>query len=462
MDEHMRSQGALPVDSAACPSVSWQPVLEGSLRSQALEATQVVAQRLRDPDHVIALAQLAKQQAMSFWGWSPSSLSSGFGSTALLFLFLARSFPEQNWEYMARDHLRLAAEHTRQQPLMQPGLFGGSSGLASVVALFAQDDRRYQRTAHILNERVAQQVLQTQWRRGQASGVADADYDIITGAAGILGYLSTLDQSAKYTQEAIQQLLGYLIWLAERDEAHGYERWFLPPELYPTELQQKSYPDGYFNCGLAHGIPGPLAALSAAWHAGHRVPGQQAAIRSLVRWIIDHQLRASWGISWPAGVPLRQSYSRSEWSMLPPSRDAWCYGSPGISRALWLAGTALDDTDLCHRALEAIESVLQRSITMRRIDSVTFCHGVAGQLAICLRFAHETNSTIVHQHIPRLTSQILNEFNPCHPAGFRDLEQEDNWVDDPGLLTGAVGVALTLLAASTSIEPTWHRIFLIA
>jgi hypothetical protein len=37
-----------------------------------------------------------------------------------------------------------------------------------------------------------------------------------------------------------------------------------------------------------------------------------------------------------------------------------------------------------------------------------------------------------------------------------------NFVDDPGFLTGAAGVALVLLAASTSTPLSWDRTLLIA
>ena len=33
---------------------------------------------------------------------------------------------------------------------------------------------------------------------------------------------------------------------------------------------------------------------------------------------------------------------------------------------------------------------------------------------------------------------------------------------DPGLLTGAIGIALALLAATTAVEPAWDRMLLVA
>jgi hypothetical protein len=46
--------------------------------------------------------------------------------------------------------------------------------------------------------------------------------------------------------------------------------------------------------------------------------------------------------------------------------------------------------------------------------------------------------------------------------GFRSLEPAGNAVDQAGLLDGAPGVALVLLAAATDAEPTWDRLFLLA
>jgi hypothetical protein len=36
------------------------------------------------------------------------------------------------------------------------------------------------------------------------------------------------------------------------------------------------------------------------------------------------------------------------------------------------------------------------------------------------------------------------------------------WIADPGLLTGASGIALALLAATTDMEPAWDRMLLVA
>jgi hypothetical protein len=42
------------------------------------------------------------------------------------------------------------------------------------------------------------------------------------------------------------------------------------------------------------------------------------------------------------------------------------------------------------------------------------------------------------------------------------VDRTDEVGDDPGLLTGAAGVALVLLAAATPVEPAWDRALLLA
>jgi hypothetical protein len=104
----------------------------------------------------------------------------------------------------------------------------------------------------------------------------------------------------------------------------------------------------------------------------------------------------------------------------------------------------------------------RRPLRRRFIDSPTFCHGVAGLLQITLRFANDTGDPIFVQAAADLTEQILGMYRPDHPLGFTDLEPGGNPVDQPGLLDGAPGVALALLAAATDVPPAWDRLFLLS
>jgi hypothetical protein len=129
---------------------------------------------------------------------------------------------------------------------------------------------------------------------------------------------------------------------------------------------------------------------------------------------------------------------------------------------LWLAGTARDRPEWRDLAIEAMAAVYRRPIPVRQIDSPTFCHGVAGLLQVTLRFANETRLPLFTDAAVDLTEWLLSAYEPDSLMGFRNWEPGGTRVDQPGLLEGAAGVLLTLLAAATDVEPSWDRVFLLS
>ncbi len=463
MDNHTEKSNTIPClrDSQEV-SHSWQTVLLEPLRRQTLDIAYAIAERLRDPDQVQAVAKIATHQSTMPLQWCPASLSFGDVGIAFVHAHFHRCFPHGGWDKIAYSYLRLAAQGTQSQPYILPGLFSGTCGIAAVLSLLGRDDDRYHKVQKRLNMHIYEQVLAQYVSYEKKQGVPTSEYDIINGASGIIAYLMTIDHPEKHELATINILLKYLIWLAGFDQELQHHRWYTPVHMLVTDAQRKNYPYGWLNCGLAHGIPGPLAALSSAWLKGYQLPGQREAITYLSQWIIEHQIPDHWGINWPEALPAQMASDSSLWRKLPPTRSAWCYGAPGIARALWLAGTALHDSFLQQLALDAIKTVLLRPPAQRRIDSPTLCHGMSGLLTICLRFFHETQNALLEEHISLLVSQILAYFNPSFPLGFRDQETPNVMVDQVAWLNGTPGIALALLAASTNVEPSWDHFLLIS
>lgn len=448
--------------SVQASPISWQPFLEGRLRTRAQEVALFVAERMRDPEYVRELAEIADKQSTYPSGWSPPDLASGDAGVALMYAYLDTCLPGQGFDTLNQEYLRLAAAGTRQSTLYFPALFGGTAGLAIALAASSRGGMRYQKTLAGLHQGLYEQVLTLLWQRPEReAGVSSSDFDVISGAAGVLAYLVSIEQPDESVRKAIAHLLAYLLWLGEPGQRTGQERWYISPELLPNDLHRRDFPRGNFNCGLAHGIPGPLAALALTWLAGYRAPGLRETIAYLATWIAEHRVEQEWGIDWPDSLPLEAAATRQEWKHLPATRAAWCYGAPGVARSLWLAGYALEDEGLLRLAVEAIEATLRRPVSERAIPSPIVCHGVAGLLQICLRFAHECESDLVKAQIPILTEHILEAFDPSFPLGFRNTDQEVPR-DLPGWLAGASGIASVLLAATTGVPPAWDRILVIA
>jgi lantibiotic biosynthesis protein len=428
-----------------------------------------VAGRLRDPAQVEAAVVEAKLQSNIPKGphWMPHGLAQGYAGLALLWGQLDRCFPEDGWDVVAHQHIEIAAHGAATQTCIAPGAFGGLTGLVFAAWYLSRGGTRYQRLITTLEQALLRNLrsMISDLNRHRNGAPVHA-FDVISGLSGVTLYLLCRRQSPEIAA-ALSAATRALVELSR--EENGLPRWHSPAHLLGADDHMlKQFPHGNLNCGLAHGIPGPLGALALAHRADVVCEGLEEAIDRLASWLLAHRCDDPWGINWPTAVgllPPGDPAGRVAAADAPtpgPSHAAWCYGSPGIARALYLAGLALGKQEYCDLAMCAIEAVLQRPIPARRIDSPTLCHGVAGLLSIVLRFANDTRAPALEAGAVALTKQLLTLYEPESLLGFRSMELEQKRVDQPGLLDGAPGVALALLAAATGVEPAWDRLFLLS
>ena len=445
---------------------SWKPVLTEDLAAAASFAGREVSVRLSVPSRVEAAAATTQTQTAfpRSAHWAPYTVSQGYAGLALLWSYLDAVSPGEAWDMTAREHLELAVRGAEGLPHLPLGLFSGLSGMAFSAWQLSRQGTRYRRLLSALDGEIAPQVISLANSLLGRHGVAVHDFDAISGLSGVGAYL-LCRRHEPGAEAALSSVVEALIHLSGEED--GVPRWHTPVHHQWDERMQGLYPHGDLNCGLAHGIPGPLAFLSLAYQAGVQSPGLPESIARLADWLCQNRLDDSWGVNWPTATPLVEANGRLEAPLAAStaeqtSRCAWCYGSPGIARALWLAGEALDRNEYRDLAVSAMEAVFRRPIAERRIDSPTFCHGVAGLLQITLRFAHDTGLTVFQEQSRVLVRQILGCYRPESLLGFRNIETPNSETDQPGLLDGAPGVALVLLAAASSVEPSWDRLFLLS
>lgn len=455
------------IPTLATTSRTWTPIVDENL-ARALTISRHIASRLCDEDRVAqGIAAVPKQTAYPrSVHWQGHGIAQGEAGLALALGHLDNVFPDENWDTVAHHYLSKGARSVERQPYLSSSLSSGLAGFAYAAWTLSRGGLRYQRLLSTLDAillpeamRLARQV------NCQRNGLSVNQYDLISGLAGIGAYL-LCRRTVPVAFEALQTVLSALIQLA--DEEEGLPRWHTPARLLNDESMQSQYPHGNLNCGLAHGIPGPLAILALAQLAGVTIEGMPAAIDYLAEWLMEHQIHDSWGINWPIAVPLRNptpgtvTVAALDELEVTSSRAAWCYGSPGVARSLWLAGTARGRETYRTVAVSAMEAVYRRPVAERRIDSATFCHGVAGLLQITLRFAHDTKHPLFTAAARTLRAQLLALYEPATLLGYRNVETQGHSIDQPGLLDGAPGPMLVLLASATDVEPVWDRLFLLS
>lgn len=413
--------------TAPAPAPAWRRLLDGETAERARDAVVAVAEALADPSAVPPL------------GAGPG-LSRGHAGRALLFTYVADSLDEPRWREAAAGALDAAVEALAEQAVGAE-LFGGFTGVGWAFQhlagrLFPATEAAGA-TAEI--DEALSSLLGERW---------EGDFDLIAGLAGFGLYaLEGLPQPP--ARQLLDRVVAELARRAER--RGGGLTWFTPPRLVPPS-QRDAAPEGYFNLGLAHGVPGAIVVLARA--AGRGIPRAAEALAPAVDWLLGRERHdgneaafAHWELADPS------SGERQE------SRLAWCYGDLGVAAALAVAGEAVGETAWSGAARRVARRAAERPARRSGVVDCGLCHGAAGVAHLFNRLAQATGDDLLADAARRWFRTTLELRRPGHGvAAFPSWEpSQGGWRDDPGLLTGAAGVALALVAAISPVEPEWDR-----
>jgi hypothetical protein len=432
----------------------WPIFLDDDRASVARGRARAIAARLRCPDQVADARARTQAAASQYEHWLPFTLSRGDAGITLLHGWLDACFPGEDWDRVAHAYLTSAAHDAGSMEQVPLGLLDGSAGLAFTACYLSRDGSRYQRLLASLETALLPQMAAVAgvFER-RTEGLHTSEFDVVSGLSGMAGYLLCRTDS-EAAMATLRSVVRAMIALSREDDAGPL--WRTPPGLLNENLRDY-YPSGSFNCGLAHGAPGLLAALALAHRGGIGIDELPEAIRRVSEWLLGARVEDDWGITWPAAVAFNGGAAGPVYC-----RDTWCYGGPGVARALWLAGEALGEDRYREVALESMKGVLRRPMPRRGISSPTFCHGVAGLLQIAMRFAHDSGCRALFDGVVELYDQLESHYEPGTLFGYRNVEEGDLRTDHPGFLEGAPGVAAVLLAATSGVEPKWDRAFLLS
>ncbi len=411
---------------------TWRPLLEGADAERAREAVAAVAAEL-DP---------ACRE-----GAGPS-LASGSAGLAVFHAYLNAAEPDAGHDDSAMASLDAAIQAVSEQEL-SPHYYAGFPGVAWAVEhlrgrLFEMDEDDEDPNEEI-DAAVRERLGVSPWR---------TDYDLIVGLVGLGVYaLERLPRPA--AAGSIGRVLDRLEEIAER-RPEG-TTWFTPPELL-WEGARTHAPDGYYNLGVAHGVPGVIAWLAEVVASGVQADRARALLGSAVSWLLAQRQDGSAGYV----------FSSTTVPDKPPveSRLAWCYGDPGVATALFLAGRLAGEPDWEREALGIARLAVRRPVEKSGVNDPGLCHGSAGLGLIFDRLWQASGDEEMAEAARFWFRHTLDHRRPGEGiGGFQAWEPERlgedfKWISRPGLLTGSAGVGLALLAATTDIEPAWDRFLL--
>lgn len=419
---------------------TWQPLLYGPAAQPAQAAIQAIAEAMREPRPAWAPPGVSEEGRAA----SAASLAGGAAGAALFFSYLAESSGDEAHAEVSRAHLERAMDAVGSVR-MPPSLYSGFTGVAWAV--------------HHLHERHESE------EEDPIEGVDEAlrdflsgpgpfeEYDLITGLVGF-GVYALERYPRPVAAECLRLVVDRLSETAER--ATPGAAWPSPPER-----ASKMSGGGRYNLGMAHGIPGVIAFLAEAWLMSPQLRFRiEAMLARAVAFLLSRQL--------PEGSRRRFPYSAGAGASDEPARCAWCYGDLGVAASLLRAGRCMGEPSWERVAIDLARGAAKLTPDEAQVQDAGLCHGAAGLGHVFNRLWQETGDEVLQQAAVRWLGHALALREPGQGiAGFRARVRLDDApgltpIDDPGLLTGSVGIGLALLAATTTVEPDWDRMMLLS
>lgn len=421
----------------------WRPVLAGPAAEQARAAVEAIAASLAgslpaadDP----AVAPLVRHV----------TLDSGRAGLALFYAYLARSTGDSA-DIDRVETLLASALDAAPRLDLGPSLCSGVAGLAWAAAHLRRLGLQVGGRSEPFGRRADERLLAELDRSAAAASLEN--YDLLYGLVGIgVAALERLPEPSAAT------LLARIVErLAERAERRtdGVTWWTAPEHTG----QPENVPHGWYNLGLAHGVPGVIGLLGLACAAGVATFTARPLLDGAVAWLLARRRQFEAGGRFPPFL--------GEEITPYPARLAWCYGDPGVAAVLLVAARAVGQVEWERQAVAIALDAADQAPDASGVVDAPLCHGAIGLGHVFNRLFQSTGEPRLAKAARSWLERGLALRRPGgRLGGFHALVPADDGsptrrVAYRGIVQGAVGIGLALLAATTDVEPAWDRLLLV-
>ena len=377
----------------------WTPLLEGQLAADATQAVRAIALDLAAAP---ADGAAHANERTLFWAYATHLIDEPFAHAAY---------------DAAMDDLIATLQHGVTHAALFAGGLAGIGWTCSHVLDGGAED-----VLSIIDEAMLSVLDVERWTQS---------HDLVQGLTGFgVYFLERLanNPNAALARDGLELVVAHLARNAQRGD-HG-ATWLTTLGVLPPHYHAE-FPDGCYDLGLAHGVPGMHALLARAARVLDDDHVRRLAAESL-HWLALHR--------GPAGFP----------SMVPPAfargsdprivqrgtRTAWCYGDPGVAAALWTAAPEL--------ARSLALDCARRDEAATGCRDAGLCHGTAGLAHLLNRFYQASGDRALADSARTWFARTL------------ELPREARH----DLIEGNIGIALALIGAVSTSAPSWDRILL--
>ncbi|MEZ9200275.1 lanthionine synthetase C family protein [Shewanella sp. 10N.286.54.B9] len=323
------------------------------------------------------------------------------------------------------DHL-MAALSTQELPL---GISNGVSGIGWTLEFLNQQQQDYDaELCDTLDQLLINHISSPQWH---------GEIEYVLGLAGIATYAARrLEHSNDY--RLYDKVIGHYEGLAIRVNEEQLS-WPQPTNSV-FRLNPEAVDDIEFNLGLAHGVPGIIAAILPAL----AIPQLASRVTTLLihscNWLIEQQITTDeHKLTFPTAVGSKRA-----------SRLGWCYGDLTIALTLARVGQALNISSYIEVARDTAMRSSNKSASEGLINDGAFCHGSSGLITIFQLLNEILDEPQLEQAASNWLDFTLQLYKDNGLKGLLgNTDESDNHEQNSGFLMGYAGIGLALITATT-------------
>jgi hypothetical protein len=416
----------------------WRPILADECGSRAMRV-------LAD---IVAAIVAGSPERESTASQQVEALAAGPPGEAILLEYVGRraqlgGVDVSTYRQFAMARLVAAAEALRSS-YSDLGLLSGFTGTAWTISHFSREGAipsdGCAETLSAVDQALLRRLTRP-WRRS---------YDLVSGLTGIGVY--ALERAPS---EESRLLLNSVVSVleAESTQCDDGVYWATRTGAACSGALRARFPEGYVDLGVAHGVAGAVGFLARAVESGTVTSRVERLLRGAASWLAS-VARAHGDV--PAAV--------GEGAALGPSRLGWCYGNLGVACALLAAGNVTGEAAWSQLAEQLATTAAARTYRDSGVADAGLCHGAGGIAHLFNRLYHATGRDDYRKAAIAWLQRVLSLRTPDNGVGgYRAWDAlgdsgRGQWVDDRSLLSGAAGVGLSLLSATTDIPPHWDRL----
>ena len=270
-------------------------------------------------------------------------------------------------------------------------------------------------------------------------------YELISGLVGI-GVYALDHPDAVIRARLYGCVLDRLIETSEPDD--GGTAWKSQNRFLPNADERMRYPNGNFNLGIAHGVPGVIALLGKGLSQGIEIDRCEPLLRRSVSWLLSAGANVT-------GIP-SFGYLAGDGKQ---ARVAWCYGDLSVAIAMLRAARGLNDQRLSAIAIDIATRVLDRGMVDSGVQDASLCHGSQGNAHICRRLFQWTGHRRFLEACSIWESATVAPWimSPESSGGMYLPCKwvSDAWKQDNGYLMGLSGIGLSLADGLYGLSGSW-------